>query len=328
MFWPNSGVGFQPANNHSPKKKPRFRRRGQALIEFALVALVTYLLLAAIITFGFLFFGAQVAQSAADVGARELSRTPLPADEEFETVMAGGMGFEQVSQRVFSRDYLVVAVPEFPTADGDRNMLEVITRWPVLNQQLFALMIFDRELQIGGRPVLRYPGTLISGTDTDDGYDVIIPLLNADGSVAWVQPVEEIDTEATFIGGPNGSVEGANPDPFRITSSQLGTVALRVNYPFQSPVMSAHVPNPAGPFEPTVGSPIPATDSYGAVPYGTLTGRGLIDDRGTPETSDDVYTGAHGGNYGVGVHGAMGQAVRPFRRVISAQAIYRREIFN
>jgi hypothetical protein len=195
-------------------------------------------------------------------------------------------------------------------------MLDVIASWPVLNKQLFPLMIFDQELQM-----LRYPGTLITGANTDDGYDVLIPLLAADGSVTWVQPVEEIDTETSFIGESANDNAGANPDPFQITSPQMGIVALRINYPFQAAAMTAHTPNPGGPFEPTIGSPIPATDDYGAVPYGSLTGRNLVN-------SDGTYTGPYGGNYGVGVHGAMGQVVRPFRRVISAQAIYRREVFR
>lgn len=284
-------------------------RRGQSLVEFAVVALVTYMLLAAIITFGFLFFAAQVAQTAADVGARELSRMPLPPIAQFEEVMA----LEQVRKRIYTRDLLVTPVPS----------PDELATWPVLNQQLYPLMIFDQELRM-----LRYPGTLVTGADTDDGYDVIIPVLAADGSVTWVQPVEEVDTETSFVGGPPGDDAGDNPDPFPIASPQMGLVALRVNYPFQSAVMTAYMSNPTGNFEPTVGNPIPATDSYGEVPYGSLTGRGLIDDHGTAETSDDTYAGPNGGNYGLGVHGAMSQAVRPFRRVISAQAIYRREIFQ
>jgi len=309
------------------------RRRGQALIEFALVALVTYLLLAAILTFGFLFFAAQVAQSAAEAGARELSRTPLPADEEFEVVMAGGDEFPQVKSNVFDRNLLVFAVPDFPTASGEQNMADVVAGWPALNQQLFPLMFVDPQLRIGTQRVLRYPGTLVQSNSTESGYDVLIPVLNLDGfTYRWVYPVEEIDTENTFLGqrGDNGPVP--NRDPFQITSERMGTVALRVNYPFQTSAMTAHVPNPAGPYEPTVGNPIETTDNYAtdSLPAGMtlLDDRTLVDDRSTPDTSDDVYTGPHGGKYGLGAHGAMGRVVRPFRRVISTQAIYRREVFD
>ena len=54
-------------------------RRGQSLVEFAVVSLVVYMLLAAILTFGQMLYSAQTIQQAADVAAREISRTPLPA---------------------------------------------------------------------------------------------------------------------------------------------------------------------------------------------------------------------------------------------------------
>ena len=52
---------------------------GQALVEFAVVSLVVYMLLAAILTFGQILYCAQTLQQAADVAAREISRTPLLA---------------------------------------------------------------------------------------------------------------------------------------------------------------------------------------------------------------------------------------------------------
>lgn len=62
-------------------------RPGQALVEFAVVALVMYLLLAAILTFGHALYVAQGLQTAADLAAREISRTPLPADATFEEAL-------------------------------------------------------------------------------------------------------------------------------------------------------------------------------------------------------------------------------------------------
>ena len=38
-------------------------------------------------------------------------------------------------------------------------------------------------------------------------------------------------------------------------------------------------------------------------------------------------TGPYSGAYGLGEHLALGQSLRPFRRLISAQAIFRREVF-
>ena len=47
-----------------------------------------------------------------------------------------------------------------------------------------------------------------------------------------------------------------------------------------------------------------------------------------PSGSTEVYAGTYGGQYGLGEQGALGRRVRPYRRVISAQAIYRREVFE
>ena len=62
-------------------------RRGQALVEFAIVALVVYLLLGGILTFGQLFYEGQTVQQAADVAAREISRTPLSATANLMDVL-------------------------------------------------------------------------------------------------------------------------------------------------------------------------------------------------------------------------------------------------
>ena len=67
-------------NAHTHRER-RVVRRGQSLVEFAVVALVIYMLLAAILTFGHLLYVAQGLQQAADLAAREISRTPLSADE-------------------------------------------------------------------------------------------------------------------------------------------------------------------------------------------------------------------------------------------------------
>ena len=51
-------------------------RRGSVLVEFALIALILYLILAATIEFGRALMAAQLLQQAADIAAREVARTP------------------------------------------------------------------------------------------------------------------------------------------------------------------------------------------------------------------------------------------------------------
>ena len=63
------------------------RRRGQALVEFAIVSFVLYFLFAGILTFGQLIYSAQSLQPAADVAASELARMPLPATASLYDVL-------------------------------------------------------------------------------------------------------------------------------------------------------------------------------------------------------------------------------------------------
>jgi len=288
-------------------------RSGQSLVEFAVVAFVLYMLLAAILTFGHALYVAQGLQGAADLAAREISRTPLPAVTTFETVLADGS-----LDSVYQDDFLVF---DLDSLGGQSFFEDIVPGWPLVNQQLATVMIVDRpDFDGDGNPdanLIRYPGALLSDPSTPTGYTVGIPLVtdrDATGSetIRWVNVVEEIENDA-------------NLDPFSVASPQQGIVALRINYPFQSASMSSFQPNLAGPFEPTVGNRNVASD-------GGVTETNAGDRPGDfipqPLIGGDNYAGTYGGQYGLGAQGAFGQTVRPFRRVISAQAIYRREVFS
>jgi hypothetical protein len=304
-------------------------RRGSVLVEFALIALAMYLLLAAILTFGHAFHGAQGVQQAADVAARELSRTPLPAGDAYtlEHVLYGNANADvqlvPVRQNVFDQHYLIL---DLDTLHGRTTLEELIGDLPVVNRQLVPLMISDT---VSGRRVLRYPGAVFVDSDASDnpanpppsGLLVGVPLVRSradDGTetIDWVRVIEEIES-------------ADNPDPFLITSSQRGLVALRVNYPFQSASMSSFRPNPAGPFEPTIGEPNVSNDA----------GVTVIDQDGfSPtgaQTASDFDFGPYSGEFGLGRQAAFGSpvlagelGVRPYRRLITAQAIYRREVIG
>ena len=309
-------------NTHIGRSRSqRFRRRrGQSLVEFALVSLVSYMLLAGMLTFGYLFYAAFTLQQAADVGSREIARTPLPADAALEDFLPGG-GFTGDISHIYSEDFLVINLDTAP-----EQLLDAVATWPILNQQLFPLMISDQPDTNGdGAPdanLLRYPGALLTSGSTPTGFTVGIPLVvgrGADGveTVRWLPVVEEIDS-------------ADNPDPFRISSPDRGIVALRINYPFQSASMSSFRQDPNDPFAPTIGSPN-AADDEGVVEENAAPG-GLTS---APLEAGGRYAGTYAGRYGLGAQGALGSAaitggrpVRPFRKVISAQAIYRREVFD
>jgi len=299
------------------------RRRGQSLVEFSLVALVVYMLLAAILTFGHMLFVAQGAQQAADVAARELSRTPLPADSHtLEQILRGDANADavlaDVRGRIYDEHYLVL---NLETLHGRASLRELIADLPVVNQQLAPLMISD---EIDGVRVLRYPGAVFEDDNAADnpadppasGFLVAIPLVtsrNGDGveTIQWVPVVEEIEPSDT---------SDARHNPFLLTSELRGVVALRINYPFQSASMSSFQTRPAG-FD-GMGQTNVADDT--AV---TVTAGGFLPPGGSRIASDRTAS-PYAGTFGLGRQEAFGRPVRPFRRLISAQAIYRRELFT
>jgi hypothetical protein len=336
---------------HNPRASRNARqRRGQSLIEFALVALVTYLLLAAIITFGFYFYAAQGSQTTVDFLARELSRSPLPATKvtQFDVFYSDPAAEQstgemltpeeqnsvlQFRRRVYDDHYLVLRQDDVLDAINGGYNQSFVGRLPIVNQQLIPLMISD---SIGGVRYFRYPGavyqrepTIILLDPPPTGYSVRIPIVVGRGelgveTINWVPVVEPVR-------------DGENVDPFPINANSLqqGLVALRINYPVQSGAMSSFRRDPSAPdypFEPTIGRPNAADDSA------------VVDNGGqwAPPPSSLVSTdsttgfGTYAGPYGLGKQAAFGSpqfigtatGVRPFRRVISAQAIYRREVFE
>ncbi|QDU27039.1 hypothetical protein ETAA8_21230 [Anatilimnocola aggregata] len=325
----------------SPRKRPSKRlRRGQSLVEFAVVALATYMLLAAILTFGFYFYAAQGAQAAVDLAARELSRTPLPAvSVTTKTVIysdytAGDLGLapaekdsiQQFRKQVYDPHYLVLRRDDVILPEGGLNM-SFVGQLPTVNQQLIPLMVRD---EIDEERYLRYPGAIVADDNTADdpavpaptGYLVMIPLVSERSAlgaetIRWVPVLEPILMA-------NSAVPSMPEDQFPITSSHRGIVALRINYPSQSAAMTSFRPA-ASSLQPNIGQPNVANDDLVTTdPDSEYAPEG---DLVAPD-EDNIHRTTYRGIYGLGRQQALGQQVRPFRRVISAQAIYRREIFQ
>ena len=233
------------------QRRRRFHnRRGQALVEFAIVSLVVYLLLAAILTFGQMLYCAQTVQQAADVAARELSRTPLAADATFDQALQD----QGVRQRVFDERYLVLSIDAGSdpiTFNGGHALGRLSVGNPTTRP--------DYDL----RPDWRHSGVAVSGSGLYGPAIPIRPLIHqrvdtwcaipvvtvaaapapATEQITWVPVLEEINSSA-------------NPNPFQISSAQRGVVALRVNYPFQSASMSGFQPG-ADPSQPGGASLVP-----------------------------------------------------------------------
>ena len=258
-------------------------RRGQSLVEFALVSLALYFLIAAVLDFGRAIYVAQGLQAAADLMARELSRTPLPATETFDAALDD----PTVKQTIFNKDLLAVDIT-------GQDLATVVATWPIVNQQLAPLMIVTQTAD--GHQVLQYPGELV---DNGGGsYSVNVYELQSDGSISAVNIVEEIQAGA-----------------FSIASSAHGVVGVHFNYPFHAATLSSYTYT------------TPSGTPYTGIPIGQ---NNVVS---TPVQNPDPLQpgqagGPYSGAYGLGQQAAMGKTVVPFSRIISAQGVYRREVFE
>ena len=320
------------------------RERGAALVEFALVSFVLYLLLAGTIEFGRMMFDANALQDVARAAARELSLAPIPAASTFDFALACDPDSDgttacpvNLRARIFDPACLVIDVTD-PAVAPDPNAFYAAL--PIVNRALIPLMITEPQ-----RPnLMRYAGALLSdgsgtacsavgpnGQAAATGLTVGIPLVTARDpsgaeSITWVPVVQEIRADAdadcpqrgpfSLIYQPTQDACGAlttDPMPDR------GIAAVRINYPYQAATLSAFrsAATDTDPLPPNIGNFISAND--GSVQQNNeATGSG-VDDGSTP--------GPYAGQYGLGYQYALaGQVVRPFRKLLSAQAIFRREV--
>lgn len=296
-------------------------RRGQALIEFAIVAFVLTLLLGGMLAYGLLLVSANVLQQAADVGAQELARHPFSATGSFDAALD--------NSGLFSEADLIVATTTDPTS------------LPLINQLLYPLYVFDPDLD-----KLRYPGAVVTNPAGDP--TVLIPLVATDASGVesideWRHVVEEIVPVDPSAMPP---IDRDSPGPYSLDPTvgnpgQLpsrGFVALRINYPYQSAALISYVRVDAS------GSVRPSTEvistdvtniavtAIDSIADGTLpTGYFL-----NPPTEDTAFGASiTRGRFGLGElqnglatppQGVTERVVRPFRKVLSAQGIYRRVV--
>lgn len=275
---------------------PCARRRGSILVEFALVSIAFYLILAGTLEVGRMITSAQIVQNAARLASRELALMPLPATMTFQQALA----CPSVRARIYDPTLLAVPTNGMPVNS---------TGWPIVNRTLLPLMVVS---QVNGTEILHFPGAVVRNFAGE--LTVKVPQVvsrGADGveTIRWVDVLEEVRSEGT----------DPNSGPFSLASSgpERGLVALRVNCPYQAATMTA--------FQPVdVTDPNPVNEAIlsndGGVtelnaPGGTLLGGG----------NDG---GIYAGKYGLGTFYALNKKVRPFRRLISGQAVFRREVFH
>lgn len=318
--------------------------RGAALVEFALVSVVLYIMLAAGIEFGRMMFDANALQDVARVAARELATAPVLADATFEYALTCDVADDaqclvNLKRRVFDPACLVIDLNDPAVALDPDGFFAAL---PIVNRALRSLMISEPS-----RPgLLRYAGALVAddsgaacsaigpnGQAAATGVTVAIPLVEArDGSgietIRWVPVMEEVRSAANAqcpARGPFSLVYLPTSDECGPLDEDpmpdRGLAAVRINYPFQAATLSGfrRVTTFDDPMAPNVSSYIVAED-------------GAVQQRNVPPGSpvgDDGSLGPYAGPFGLGRQLALaGRTVRPYRKLLSAQAVFRREVLE
>ena len=336
------------------RRKGSYRQRsGQALLEFAFLIPVLIILIGATISFGLFFYQANVLQQAVDIAAQEISRTPFPPNH------ALGLGRLQncdeanlVSQdsnflsEIYDEQYLVIHDTEWGSGTAyDGDFQAFADTLPLLNRLLVQVMVRDNDMT-------RYPGTLVQNSAGEE--TILIPIVEYRSTTAgnensnavpssiraagetvceWVAPVEEITVDHDGDGstpdvGPYALDSG---DSAVLTSFQPGMVALRINYPAQSTTLINRTSQSA------IGSGSSSTLGNVIVIVGDTTLKGgattgcysIIDPSARiSQGSGAAGSNPHAGLYGLGELEVLTRVVRPYRKVMTFQAIYRREVFS
>ncbi|WP_161604270.1 TadE/TadG family type IV pilus assembly protein [Roseiconus nitratireducens] len=347
----------------NPRRSVRRIPRGQALLEFAILVPVIIILIGATISFGLFFFQANVLQQAVDVAAQEISRMPFGPNQELglgQLESCDESNFACNDQRfkdaIFDEQFLVIHDSEWDSStEFNGDFRAFVDQLPLINRLIVPAMIRDNGMT-------RYPGTIVvnaaSGEET-----VLIPIVeysirgfeddlpfpndNPPGSgfapssirtagetvIQWVAPLEEIRVDH------DGDETSPSKGPFALDSAadatlgsfEPGMVALRINYPAQSTTLinrktvSGSATEPSGE---TASMIVIAGDTV--LDSGATTGCYMIQDP-TPRLSPATNlpgSNANAGLYGLGELEAFTRIVRPYRKVMSFQAIYRREVFS
>lgn len=261
-------------------------------------------------------------------------------------------------QRIYDEKYLIIPVSDYEDCEG--GLQDFADSLPLLNRLLVSVMVIDF---VDGQQVLRYPGAIVRNTCTGQ-RTVLIPIVQyrhrdlsdpppfpndnpppggyvpstirtaGETIVKWVAPVEEIrvDHDGNGVTTPESPFKLCYDNDPTLASFEPGMVALRINYPAQATTMINRttlvddVDNPNG----TLGNCIVIVGDTAVAPGVDLGVCYRIEEpsaRWSPATHQPG-SNPNAGAYGLGELEALTRIVRPFRKVMSFQAIYRREVFG
>lgn len=282
----------------------RRRERGAALVELAIGVLVLVLLLTATIELARAFFAAHVLQNAARTAARELALARIDADATFDEALQ--------SAGVFDARWLVL---DLDTLEACGETLDDrFESLPLLHRLLRPLYEVERPVIDGvQRHLLRYPGALVR-TDADalpgcgaTDLAVVIPSLDADGTLHWWPVVEEL-------------LDGDDRSRFRLSegSREFGLVTLRLHYPFEAITMHGSRVD-SGPNFALPELVAPPTGVASPIPIEGARLEPSLDPQADESAEVRDSLGLRRFHRGL-------ESTRAWRRVISADGVFRREV--
>jgi hypothetical protein len=313
-------------------------RSGQALVELAFLIPLLVILIGATISFGLFFYQANTLQQAVDVAAMEISRFPLsPTGElglgDLDATSSSVMYDTDFTSQIYDEKYLVIHDTEWDASTSfNGNFRAFVDQLPLLNRLLAQVMVRDNTYSVGNNSntaVTRFPGAVVMNQQSGE-ETVLIPMLTynqatgAETLVRFVSPIEEIridhdNNPTTKMVGPFSLQKPIGFVDLSVERSfPTGVVALRINYPAQSTTLVNRVG--------AEGEVIVDANDSSLNDGNTGTNYSLL----VPAENGLADTTIHSGRFGLGRQAALlrSAGVRPYRKVMSVQAIYRREVFS
>lgn len=263
---------------------------------------------------------------------------------------------QHFKETIYDEQFLVIHDSEWDSStESNGDFQAFVSQLPLLNRLIVPAMIRDNGMT-------RYPGTIVVNAATGEETILIpiveyrtrdivddLPFPNNNPPTAgfvpslirtageticqWVAPVEEIrvDHDGDGASPRKGPYTLDSADDATIEYFEPGMVAVRINYPAQSTTLinRTTAATQVNDSESELGDVIVIVGDTD-VETGATTGCYMIQDptaRLSPATNLPG-SNANAGLYGLGELEALTRIVRPYRKVMSFQAIYRREVFS
>ena len=289
-------------------------RRGQALLEFAIIAFVMSAMVAGLVGLIVLGLGSFQNNLAAENAGRLLDENEhFSADAFNELGLDASTADAEDVYRLLTSDVTSPSDPDAgPKLFDESKLILTPAEWfdaslkaslPPLNRYLLASYIYDPD-----RDVHRYPGAVVSGSS---GETVMVPLLATSMSSKGIDNSLHIDPATAY------PVSDDWVGPVTV-QQRSGVFEIVITYPSQpAAMMSIDL------IEDVDGNivsqtPVIADDSslsLSAPPTGYTLSPILVADGSAASPSR--------GDYGLGEDYAFGTKVRPYRRIFESMSVFR-----